>query len=482
MKVVFLLVTICLPFVWTADKSDEITNLPGVNPQPKFKHYSGYLQASPTHFLHYWYVESQNNPSTDPLVIWLNGGPGCSSMDGLLNEHGPYLATTKGDLRMNPFSWNMVANVLYIESPAGVGYSYATDGNVTTDDDQVSAENYAALMQFYGKFPELLSHDLYITGESYGGVYVPTFAERVMTNSSIKLKGILVGNGLSDYNMNDNSLIYFANYHGLIGEMLWSELLRECCDSNGTEHCMFTTQKRKPCQAAVARSTLALNGLNIYNLYLPCYGGVPNSFSSKKNGESSSKSKSSYHYLDGSGHLFRDNIYVKQIRQMRHEERIRDNVGLDPPCTNSTAISQYLNSANVRSAIHIPSNLPTWTICSDKVSASYKSVYRNMERVYRHLLSAKKYRILIYNGDVDMACNYLGDQWFFDGLRLPLSDSRRQWYFKSQDGTKQVGGFLKSYTGGITLLTVRGSGHMVPQDKPRQAFHMFDQFLKNQPI
>jgi cathepsin A (carboxypeptidase C) len=89
--------------------ADEIKELPGVNFTINFKHFSGFLQASPTHFLHYWFVESQNSPEKDPLIFWFNGGPGCSSIDGLLNEMGPYEAHENGnDLRENKYSWNKV--------------------------------------------------------------------------------------------------------------------------------------------------------------------------------------------------------------------------------------------------------------------------------------------------------------------------------------------------------------------------------------
>ncbi|KHJ80936.1 serine carboxypeptidase, partial [Oesophagostomum dentatum] len=131
-------------------QAQEIKELPGVSFELNFKHYSGFFKVSDTHLLHYWFVESQNDPANDPLIFWFNGGPGCSSLDGLLNEMGPYVANMDGkSLRSNPWSWNKLASVVYIESPAGVGYSYSTDGNITTNDDQTSLENYEAVKQFF---------------------------------------------------------------------------------------------------------------------------------------------------------------------------------------------------------------------------------------------------------------------------------------------------------------------------------------------
>uniref|UniRef100_A0A0R3RMA3 Uncharacterized protein n=1 Tax=Elaeophora elaphi TaxID=1147741 RepID=A0A0R3RMA3_9BILA len=126
-----------------AISTEEIKKLPGTEElEINFKHYSGYFQVSDTHYLHYWFVESQNNVTTNPLIFWFNGGPGCSSLDGLLNEMGPYVVNDDGKtLRENPYSWNKLASIVYIESPAGVGYSYSSNGNLVTDDDKVHFGN-----------------------------------------------------------------------------------------------------------------------------------------------------------------------------------------------------------------------------------------------------------------------------------------------------------------------------------------------------
>lgn len=88
----YLPILVILSFLTVAavygNNGDSIESLPGVQFDVKFKHYSGFFKVSETHFLHYWFVESQNNPAKDPLIFWFNGGPGCSSLDGLLNEMG----------------------------------------------------------------------------------------------------------------------------------------------------------------------------------------------------------------------------------------------------------------------------------------------------------------------------------------------------------------------------------------------------------
>jgi len=118
--------------------------------------YSGYLDVTDTKKLHYIFVESENNATTDPVVIWFNGGPGCSSLLGYFQEHGPYVIEDNANtIHRNPNPWNANASMLYIESPAGVGFSVAntTEDNSFNDMTQ-SRDAMTALLHFYQKFPE----------------------------------------------------------------------------------------------------------------------------------------------------------------------------------------------------------------------------------------------------------------------------------------------------------------------------------------
>lgn len=99
--------------------------------------YSGYLDVSETKALHYVFVTSTSTDAkNDPVVVWFNGGPGCSSLLALFSEHGPYVFDdNEFVIKPNPEPWNKRANVLYIESPAGVGYSFAkTDEDLAHND------------------------------------------------------------------------------------------------------------------------------------------------------------------------------------------------------------------------------------------------------------------------------------------------------------------------------------------------------------
>jgi carboxypeptidase C (cathepsin A) len=157
-----------------APAEDVFTGLPTADPFNSAT-YSGYLTVSETKALHYVFAESYNNPTTDPIIIWFNGGPGCSSLLGFMQENGPRMVND-GEVFIedNPYPWNSRANVLWLESPAGVGWSYAgTEQDLQTNDMVQSQDALAALKAWYVKFPEFMSNKLFVSGESYAGVYVP---------------------------------------------------------------------------------------------------------------------------------------------------------------------------------------------------------------------------------------------------------------------------------------------------------------------
>ncbi|XP_078274799.1 lysosomal protective protein isoform X1 [Rhinoraja longicauda] len=471
-SLVVLILVVQVFIAESAPAKDEIIYLPGLAKQPNFRQYSGYLNTSENKYLHYWFVESQGNPARDPVVLWLNGGPGCSSLDGLLNEHGPFLIQPDGKtLKYNPYSWNMIANMLYLESPAGVGFSYDDDQQYRTNDTEVSFNNYLAVKKFFQFFPEYKKNAFYITGESYGGIYVPTLAERVMTDLKINFKGMAVGNGLSSWEYNDNSLVYFAYYHGLLKSSLWADLQKFCCSEG---KCNFHNNKDKNCMVKVqdVLHIVWYSGLNVYNLYADCIGGVPGKFRFDEN------QKQLVFYDLGT-------LFVKNEMSLMWKKKLHDiyqndrNVRLDPPCTNTTACSNYLNNPKVRYALHIPPSVQKWEMCSMKVNMNYQVLYSDMKDQYLKLLAPRQFRILVYNGDVDMACNFMGDEWFVNSLQQKDQVNRRTWLYKDENGD-QVGGFVKEF-GNLAFLTIKGAGHMVPSDKPKAAFTFFSRFLHKEP-
>ncbi|KAG0713838.1 Lysosomal protective protein [Chionoecetes opilio] len=456
-------VAVCLAMgSQAAPAADEITHLPGLTHDIAFKHYSGYLLGDTGKHLHYWFVESSRDPVGDPVVLWMNGGAGCSSMEGLLAELGPYLINPDGKtLKKNPYAWNTMANVLFLEAPACVGLSYDDHNECSTGDDETSMSNYLALQDFFtNKFPEYRNNSFFLTGESYAGIYVPTLAVRVLKGADtfpINLQGYAIGNALSSKELNDNSRLFFAYYHGLLGDDLWAHLVEHCCTGGhaSRQTCNFHKTTSPECMKDLVKVFVITSfGLNPYNLYANCSLTTAGPFS---------------RYQADLSHIMRRHDFHDSV--MMEAKSTYLNMNSDPPCTGGTDITTYLNTPEVRQALHIPSQVQTFELCSSKVN--YTKEYTTMKPQYEYLTS--RVRGLVYNGDIDMVCNFLGDQWFVESLDLQVKEERMMWHHGDQ-----VGGFVKRFAN-LDLLTVLGAGHMVPQDKPAQALKMITSFLFQKP-
>ncbi|KAG1656513.1 Lysosomal protective protein [Nymphon striatum] len=424
-------------------EQDEIKNLPGLSIQPNFRHYSGYLKGYfENNYLHYWFVESQNNASVDPVVLWMNGGPGCSSLTGLLTEHGPYLLQKDGKtLHYNENSWNKVANVLYLESPVGVGFSYNKNKSYQTDDDRTTFDNFFAVKSFFKKFPKFLKNEFYVTGESYGGMYVPLLTKIISQKApEINLKGFAIGNGLLDDVMNEISVYFYYYNHGFIGEKYMEKITKFCCNSSyNMKDCSV---KDELCVNQLANIDIGV--VNMYNVYAKCYH---------------SSNDTSFSMIEADATV---------LRHLRHGSVI--------PCIDTSYVNKYMNQPSVRSAIHIPNSLDvSWAVCSKEINFSYKRLYKSMKPQILYLVN-KNVRGMIYNGDFDTACNFLGDEWFFDSLDLELKSMLKFYNYNNQ-----VAGYTKAYES-LRYVTVKGAGHMVPTDQPEIAFRIFNYFLKNKDL
>ena len=155
------------------------------------------------------FFESRNQPKTDPLLLWLNGGPGCSSLTGLLMELGPCRVNPKGNgTTLNPYSWNTNANIIFLDQPVEVGFSYSDNGKFPTNSDSAAEDVYAFLQIFLSTFKQFAQNDFHVTGESYAGHYIPAIGRQIDESNElhakdgsivqVQLKSLAIGNGLTD--------------------------------------------------------------------------------------------------------------------------------------------------------------------------------------------------------------------------------------------------------------------------------------------
>ncbi|RLN26479.1 hypothetical protein BBJ28_00016562, partial [Nothophytophthora sp. Chile5] len=149
------------------------------------KQLSGYfkIDGSKSKNYFYWFFESRGTPSTDPVIIWLTGGPGCSSILALLQENGPCSVNDDLSLKRNPFAWNERANVMWIDQPVGVGFSYGDVSEYDTDETQVGDDMFHFLQEFFQARPEYQKQPFFVFGESYAGHYVPAISHRIFTGN-----------------------------------------------------------------------------------------------------------------------------------------------------------------------------------------------------------------------------------------------------------------------------------------------------------
>ncbi|EFP93244.2 uncharacterized protein PGTG_19190 [Puccinia graminis f. sp. tritici CRL 75-36-700-3] len=157
---------------------------------PGVKSYSGYIDTGNNQSMFFWFFEARNNPKTAPLGLWLNGGPGCSSLFGALQENGPCRINAEStQSSLNPYSWNTYANMLYIDQPIATGFSYG-DRNVFSS-DQAAARVWEFFQTFFSipTFSQYASREMTFWSESYGGHYGPKFTEYFRAqNALIKAK------------------------------------------------------------------------------------------------------------------------------------------------------------------------------------------------------------------------------------------------------------------------------------------------------
>ncbi|KAJ3102809.1 Cell death protease [Phlyctochytrium planicorne] len=348
-------------------------------------------------------------PSTHPkpnrkLIIWLNGGPGCSSMDGLFMEHGPFRVLDPTDteeetldqfdigdnekekemprLVVNPYSWHRHTTMVFLDQPVGTGYSLEGEENKVADltMDKIVEGFVGALDGLMKVWPEFRKYDLYLSGESFAGVYVPHFASMLIKRGDAdvtkryRLKGLAIGNGALDPLRQYTSYTDFALKHNIINSTIADQqrpLEREC-----TEQLLQKERMRIP----------------------TCFQILINIMKSTKD----------------------SGMCVN-----RYDVRLRDKddqgeCGLTEWPPGVKGMARYLSRADVRKALHADKGRKKkggwdWRECNhaigkalqgDEAVPSYRLFPELLERV----------RITLFNGDMDLSCNVIGIQRMIDNL------------------------------------------------------------------
>ncbi|KAF9555849.1 serine carboxypeptidase [Agrocybe pediades] len=411
------------------------------------KAYTGYIDIQARH-LFFYFFESRNNPEKDDVILWTNGGPGCSSSLGLFMEHGPCRVVDNNTTKFHPESWNSNANMFFIDQPIGVGFSYADYGETVSTTEEAAVDIASFVGIFFEHFRKFKGRAFHMAGESYGGRYIPVFASAVFDQNKrleeagvtpINLKSIMIGNGITDfYAMIESYWAMVCTPVSLapvldIGTCVAMKQAIPRCKKWLKENCVDQFDAIN-CGASATFCDSALTG--------------PVFTQSNKNPYDLSKSCSA-------------------------EEL---NLNLCYPITMN--ISSYLDIPRVRSQLGVHPKVGNFKSCSNAVGVAFNQQldeYRPTQHYVAALLE-RGVKVLIYVGTLDWICNHVGNQKWTEELEWSgheafVDEPLREW---TVDG-KRAG--LTRSANGLTYLTIEGAGHMVPYDKPKEALEMVDRWL-----
>ena len=449
----------------SAALSDQVTTLSGLNQDVNFNQFSGYLKLKNTQKnIHYWFVESESKPASAPLVFWTNGGPGCSGLIGFLTEQGPFRPDINGNLNMNEWRWNKIANMVFLEQPVGVGFSYSDNSDdYKIGDDQAATDNLQTILAFLIKFPEYENSPLFITSESYGGHYMPTLADKIIqyngqstTVKILNFKGFAVGNPYTDYYSGVGAEM--ETYWGkqLLPKPSWDKYVNAGCLNMANQFNVST------CTNSIFEFMKKIGNLNPYALDYPVCVSAQQTWM---------------------------NDYIMKIYDKASifvlPEKFHNSIPLKEeyqPCEDNYS-TNYLNQADVKTSLHVKTNIK-WEECSRTVKYEYADKMKPMQHYYNKILDSKSspnLRILVYSGDDDSVCGTIGTQkWIWD-LGYPVKSMWKVWTVD-----QQVAGYITHFNtphssnSRLIFATVHFAGHEVPTYKPKEAFELFQSYLNDE--
>ncbi|XP_024373103.1 serine carboxypeptidase 24 isoform X2 [Physcomitrium patens] len=431
--------------------ADRVTALPG-QPLVGFNLYAGNVTVDRSEGRDLFYVFAQcsnDTYGTKPLVLWFNGGPGCSSIaSGFARENGPFQILPGGSsLIINEFSWNAEVNMIWLESPTGVGFSYArlnTTANTGGGDTRTAEDAYNFLVGWLGRFPQYHGREFYITGESYAGHYVPQLAKLIVEHNSasplkINLSGYMIGNPDIDNYWDQTGDIDFHYSHAMISTETYNGLKANCNFSD--ENCCSTR-----CEEFFATMNFEIGNIDYYSIY--------------------------------TDRCIRSNAKPMQSRSWtRKTPTDRGMRARYDPCSEDNA-EVYFNRPDVQLALHANTTgvIPyRWTMCSNVLYANWTDAPQSMISTYHYLIAAGL-KIWIYSGDVDSVVPVTSTRYSIEAMKLPVSKPWHPWY-----DYQQVGGRTVVYDG-LTFVTVRGAGHQVPLLEAGRLLQVFRAFVSGKPL
>ncbi|KAH3678533.1 hypothetical protein WICMUC_001550 [Wickerhamomyces mucosus] len=396
------------------------------------KQYSGYLDVEDEdkHFF-YWFFESRNDPKNDPIILWLNGGPGCSSLTGLFFELGSSSIDENIKPIYNPYSWNSNASVIFLDQPVNVGYSYSSSS--VTNTVAAGKDVYAFLELFFKQFSEYKDLPFHIAGESYAGHYIPVFASEILSHEErqFNLTSVLIGNGLTD------PLTQYKYYEPMAcGEGGAPSVLPESECEN-----MLNTQER------------------CLSLIESCY-----------------ESESVWSCVPAA--IYCNNAQIGPYQKTgRNVYDIREDCEGGSLCyTGLEYIDKYLNQEAVKEVLG--AEVESYESCNFDVNRNFLFAGDWMKPYHKAVIDLLEsgLPVLIYAGDKDFICNWLGNEGWTNVLPWSGSEAFADAKIKSWVVNGTEAGKVKNHEN-FTFLRVYGAGHMVPYNQPENSIDFLNSWI-----
>ncbi|CAA3005559.1 serine carboxypeptidase-like 13 [Olea europaea subsp. europaea] len=430
--------------------------LPGFEGHLPFKLETGYIGVGESEDvqLFYYFVESETNPENDPLIIWLTGGPGCSSLSGLSYEIGPFSFDTINyngglpSLVLNSNSWTKAANIIFLDSPVLTGFSYARTPTVEECTD-IEACGYAHefLQKWLIEHPQFISNQFYVGGDSYSGLIVPVLTQIIADGIGagikpiINLKGYILGNPVTSHS-DLNYKIPYSHGMGFISSELYKSLKK---------HCKGEYFRIDP------NNALCNQGVQAFN---ECVDGI--------NDKHILEPKCDFDYIN------QQQLFGK--RRSLDDIFRKPNKGFSCRAEEFLLVSNWANNPDVQEALHVrKGTIEEWVRCNRHLTTFTITVVNSVP--YHKNLSIKGYRSLIYSGDHDLVVPFLATRAWIKSLNYSIVDEWRPWIVNDQ-----VAGYTKSYSNQMTFATVKGGGHTAPTYRREECFAMFKRWISYEPI
>jgi len=417
---------------------------------PGVEQISGYIDVGTNMSMWFWFFESRNEPETAPFTLWLNGGPGCSSMIGLFQEHGPCLVNADANSTyLNPYSWNNVSNMIYIDQPIGTGFSYGTD----TANSTVAAAGpvWTAFQVLFesGLFSKYASREFVYGTESYGGHYGPAFttyfdqqnakiASGAITGVPITVAALLINNGWIDPLIQNEAYLTFAQNAPGYGQLLSNETLKNISAALYNEG--GCVDQEKACYAAgnlnASADTVCLNADNYCGNYVfsPAVGNYD-----------------PYDLRQNSTAAFPPEYYVTYLQTPAIQKKIGAQVTYEE-CPNPPYYKMIDTGDDAKTLL-------------PQLGA----------------LANSGLRILIWAGDTDIICNWVGGHeailamdWYGNETlhNTPLTNMTLD-----DEPIAQI-----QNVDNFTFARLFGAGHEVAAFQPKAALAIFTQVIAKEPL